>query len=72
MYAALADALARVASGNLAARITDFFPEEYRQLKDDFNAAIESLEQVMLVIARDTTHAALLKTLIESDKFYPK
>lgn len=52
VVAALADALARVASGNLAARITDHFPDEYRQLKDDFNAAIESLEQVMLVIAR--------------------
>ena len=52
VVAALADALSRVAAGNLAARITERFPEEYCQLKDDFNAAIESLEQVMVVIAR--------------------
>jgi len=52
VVAALADALARVAQGNLAARIIDHFPEEYRQLKDDFNAAISSLEQVMVVISR--------------------
>ena len=52
VVAALADALSRVARGNLAARIHDHFPEDYRQLKDDFNAAIASLEEVMVVIAR--------------------
>ena len=52
VVAALAHALAHVAAGNLAARINDHFPEEYRQLKDDFNAAIASLEEVMRVIGR--------------------
>ncbi len=52
VVAALGDGLSQLAAGNLSARIKDHFPDEYRKLKDDFNAAIASLEEVVRVIAR--------------------
>lgn len=52
VVAALAEGLSQLAGGNLSARISDHFPDEYRKLKDDFNAAIASLEEVVRVIAR--------------------
>ena len=52
VVAALGEGLSQLASGNLSARIKDHFPDEYRKLKDDFNAAIASLEEVVRVIAR--------------------
>ncbi len=52
VVAALGEGLSQLASGNLSARIKDHFPDEYRKLKDDFNGAMFSLEEVVRVIAR--------------------
>ncbi len=39
--------LAELSKGNLSQRITDDFPGEYAQLKQDFNAALASLEETV-------------------------
>ncbi len=48
---ATAEALARLAGGDLTVRIAQEFPGEYRQLKDDFNAAMDALQEAMGRIA---------------------
>jgi methyl-accepting chemotaxis protein len=50
----LADALDRLATGDLTIRLTDTFPGEYEKLRNDFNAAVEKLEEVMRAIATST------------------
>jgi methyl-accepting chemotaxis protein len=47
----LAQSLGRLARGDLTARIEDRFDGRYTQLKDDFNAAIDSLKDAMGAIA---------------------
>jgi methyl-accepting chemotaxis protein len=47
VVAALAAALSDVAGGKLATRVEDAFPSDYQQLKDDFNAALEKLQEAM-------------------------
>jgi methyl-accepting chemotaxis protein len=47
----LADSLGRMARGDLTARIEARFDGRYIQLKDDFNAAIDSLRDAMGAIA---------------------
>ncbi len=44
---ALAGALADVAAGKLATRVTDDFPGDYQQLKVDFNDALAKLQEAM-------------------------
>ncbi|MFS8046860.1 methyl-accepting chemotaxis protein [Rhizobium sp. BR 314] len=39
--------LAELSKGNLSQRITDDFPGEYAQLKQDFNAALASIEETV-------------------------
>jgi methyl-accepting chemotaxis protein len=46
--------LASVAGGNLAVRLSEPVAPEYQALKDDFNAAISSLEEVIRTIAATT------------------
>ncbi|WP_297516315.1 methyl-accepting chemotaxis protein [uncultured Caulobacter sp.] len=50
----LAMGLEKLASGDLTFRVTADFPGEYRKLKDDFNAAMGSLQETMKVIAAST------------------
>src|SRR5215475_13455668 len=44
VFRALADGLGRLASGDLAYRLGDGFPDAYKQIRDDFNSAIAQLE----------------------------
>jgi methyl-accepting chemotaxis protein len=47
----LADALGRLAQGDLGARITAHFSGRYNQLRSDFNMAMERLEAAMAAIS---------------------
>ncbi|WP_304177209.1 methyl-accepting chemotaxis protein [Phenylobacterium aquaticum] len=51
---ALAAGLARLSDGDLATRIQDDFSGRYLKLKDDFNAAVSTLEAAMTAIATAT------------------
>jgi methyl-accepting chemotaxis protein len=46
----LGHSLAELSKGNLSHRITDDFPGEYAQLKQDFNAALASLEETVQTV----------------------
>jgi len=50
----LADALDRLAAGDLTIRLGTAFPGEYEKLRTDFNAAVEKLEEVLRAIATST------------------
>ena len=47
----LADGLSNLARGELTYRISRDFPGEYRKLQDDFNAAMNQLQETMKVIS---------------------
>lgn len=47
----LAEALRKLAAGDLTARITDEFGEGYEQLRHDFNEAVQTLDGVVNLIA---------------------
>ena len=46
----LAKGLSHLSSGDLAYRIDDDFPGEYAQLKNDFNSAMDSLEETIQTV----------------------
>ncbi|MEH6676293.1 methyl-accepting chemotaxis protein [Phenylobacterium sp.] len=50
----LAQALSHLADGDLTYRLETDFPGEYQKLRDDFNAAVAKLEDVMGAIASTT------------------
>ncbi|ASY61524.1 Methyl-accepting chemotaxis protein [Sinorhizobium sojae CCBAU 05684] len=50
IVARLGKGLSHLASGDLAFRILDEFPGEYAQLKRDFNATMESLEETIRTV----------------------
>ncbi|MEZ0002880.1 methyl-accepting chemotaxis protein [Sinorhizobium fredii] len=50
IVARLGKGLSHLASGDLAYRIADEFPGEYAQLKRDFNATMESLEETIRTV----------------------
>ena len=52
VVSALAAGLERLAAGDLAYRIESQFPPDYEKLKFDFNAAIESLQGAMSLVAQ--------------------
>ena len=52
---ALADGLSRLSQGDLTHRVKEAFSPEYEQLRADFNAAVEKLQQAMQVIASNTS-----------------
>ncbi len=54
----LANRLNDLASGNLALRIDDTFPEEYRRLSRDFNLAVEELCSAMVEIRESSETVA--------------
>ena len=50
----LGSGLSRLAQGDLSFRLNNAFPGQYRQLQDDFNAAMAELQAAMGVIDRNT------------------
>ena len=54
VVSSLADALDRLATGDLTVRLGTAFPGEYEKLRTDFNAAVEKLEEVLRSIATST------------------
>lgn len=50
---ATAQALSRLADGDLMARITEDFPGDYGQLKQDFNAAMTRLDEAMQEVSEN-------------------
>lgn len=46
----LGNGLTELSKGNLAHRISDEFPGEYAKLKEDFNAALSSLEETITTV----------------------
>ncbi|CAN7465698.1 methyl-accepting chemotaxis protein [Phenylobacterium sp. LjRoot225] len=52
---ALADGLSRLSQGDLTHRVHEAFSPEYEQLRADFNAAVEKLQQAMQVISQNTS-----------------
>ena len=51
----LADSLNGLANGDLRSRLDEQFPSEYERLRNDFNAAMEKLEDAMGVIATNAS-----------------
>jgi methyl-accepting chemotaxis protein len=47
----LGEGLARLANGDLTFRLGSSFASEYRKLRDDFNASVETLQTAMLAIS---------------------
>ena len=54
VVSSLADALDKLATGDLTIRLGTAFPGEYEKLRTDFNAAVEKLEEVLRSIATST------------------
>ncbi len=52
---ALGMALAKLSAGDLASNIQDHFPHLYQQLRDDFNATVDSLNLAIGSVAQRTT-----------------
>ena len=55
---ALAQALNRVAEGDLTYRLTEGFADTYKQVRDDFNGAIAQLQDTIRAIAAVTREVA--------------
>ena len=54
VVAALAEGLGRLAKRDLTSRLEEDFPPEYEQIRADFNATAESLNQAMRTIIEAT------------------
>ncbi len=50
----LGDGLRALASGDLTTRLADGFPQDYAQIRDDFNEAVESLKQTLVSIVSNS------------------
>jgi methyl-accepting chemotaxis protein len=58
---ALGEGLARLSTGNLTQKMTQKVPPEYRQLQDNYNAAVDKLQEIMGSMkssAREVTNAS--------------
>jgi methyl-accepting chemotaxis protein len=51
---ALADGLKRLAAGDLTARLSEDFTDDYKQIKEDFNATVAQLQETISAIAAAT------------------
>ena len=51
---AVASGLEKLAEGDLTYRLNGAFPSEYRQIQDDFNRAMERLQETMTIIVGNT------------------
>ncbi len=47
--------LGRLANGDLSTRIDQTFPQEYDQLRRDYNAAVDALSEALSAVTRSTT-----------------
>ena len=50
----LADGLSQIANGHLTVRLQEAFPREYEQLRSDFNAAVDALDNLIANIGMST------------------
>jgi methyl-accepting chemotaxis protein len=58
---ALADGLKRLAAGDLTARLSEDFTDDYKQIREDFNATVAQLQETISAIAaatREVTNAS--------------
>jgi methyl-accepting chemotaxis protein len=55
----LAHGLRSLSSGDLTFRLPDEFPEDYRQIRDDFNSAMSGLRDTIQAIATTTREVAV-------------
>jgi methyl-accepting chemotaxis protein len=55
---ALGEGLQKLADGDLTFRLPDQFPEDYRQIKDDFNGAISRLQETVRSLVGSTREVA--------------
>jgi methyl-accepting chemotaxis protein len=55
---ALGEGLQRLADGDLTFRLPEQFPDAYRQIKDDFNAAIARLQETIRALVGSTREVA--------------
>jgi len=58
VVALLGDGLKKLSEGNLRYRLGDGFSDAYRQVKDDFNVAMERLQETIVAIARAAKEVA--------------
>ncbi|HEY1943002.1 MAG TPA: methyl-accepting chemotaxis protein [Roseiarcus sp.] len=65
----LGEALRNLASGDLTIRLSDGFSEDYAQIKNDFNEAIDKLKQTMLTVvsSADAIHSGSREISVASD-----
>ncbi len=65
----LGEALRNLASGDLTIRLNDGFSEEYAQIRNDFNEAIDKLKQTMLTVvsSADAIHSGSREISVASD-----
>ncbi len=54
----LADGLSKLAGGDLTCRLDDGFSETYRQVRDDFNSAVDQLRETIGALAGTTRQVA--------------
>ena len=55
---ALGEGLQKLADGDLTFRLPDQFPEDYRQIRDDFNGAIARLQETIHALVGSTREVA--------------
>ena len=63
---ALAEGLNRLTQGDLTFRLSDGFPESYKQIRDDFNRTIAQLQDTIRAIAAATREVASTAAEISS------
>ncbi|MCA3693501.1 methyl-accepting chemotaxis protein [Aquidulcibacter sp.] len=55
VVAALGAALGRLSDGDLTSTITEEFPEEFKQIRDDYNQAVSTLQEALTFVAANAT-----------------
>jgi methyl-accepting chemotaxis protein len=57
-FRALGVGLSKLSSGDLTFRLDEGFPDDYREIKDEFNTALERLQETIRAIADSTREVA--------------
>lgn len=55
VVAALGSALGRLSDGDLTSTISEEFPEEFKQIRDDYNQAVSTLQEALTFVAANAT-----------------
>ena len=55
VVAALGAALGRLSDGDLTSTITEEFPEEFKQIRNDYNQAVSTLQEALTFVAANAT-----------------